>query len=42
MRAYLRASDLAHLPDEIVAFYDDGTAVEGRAAVFTPEMLQQS
>lgn len=38
MRDYLRASDLARLPDEITSLYDDGTAVEGRTTVFTPEM----
>jgi hypothetical protein len=27
MRDYLRASDLSHLPDDIVKFYDDGTEV---------------
>lgn len=38
MRDYLRASDLARLPDEITGLYDDGTAIEGRTTVFTPEM----
>ena len=37
MRDYLRASDLAHLPDDVVSLYDDGTAIEGRSVVFTPE-----
>lgn len=36
MRDYLRASDLAKLPEEIVRLYDDGTAVEGREVVFEP------
>jgi hypothetical protein len=34
MRDHLRAPDLARPPDEIVAQYDDGTAVEGRKVVF--------
>ena len=38
MRDYLRASDLARLPDEITRLYDDGTAIEGRTTVFTAEM----
>jgi len=37
MRDYLRASDLAHLPDDVVSLYDDGTATEGRTVVFTPK-----
>ena len=37
MRDYLRASDLARPPDEIVRSYDDGTAVEGRKVVFEAE-----
>jgi hypothetical protein len=36
MRDYLRASDLAKLPEEIVRLYDDGTAIEGRKVVFEP------
>jgi hypothetical protein len=36
MRDYLRASDLAHLPDEIVPLHDDGTAIEGRRVVNRP------
>ena len=27
MRDYLRASDLSHLPDDLVKLYDDGTEV---------------
>jgi len=38
MRDYLRCSDLARLPEEIVRLYDDGTAIEGRTVVFTQEM----
>jgi hypothetical protein len=29
MRDYLRASDLSHIPDDLVALYDDGTGTEG-------------
>ncbi|MDB5406427.1 MAG: hypothetical protein JWL84_1339 [Rhodospirillales bacterium] len=35
MRDYLRASDLSHLPDEIVGLYDDEVPAGG-AAVFSP------
>ena len=28
MRDYLRATDLAHLPDEMIKLYDDGTEVQ--------------
>jgi hypothetical protein len=34
MRDYLRASDLEHLPEDLVELYDDGTAVEGRILYF--------
>ena len=27
MRDYLRASDLSHLPDDMMKLYDDGTEV---------------
>jgi hypothetical protein len=33
MRDYLRASDLTHVPEEVVAMYDDDTADRG-ALVF--------
>lgn len=29
MRDYLRGTDLAHIPDDLVALYDDGTAAAG-------------
>ena len=29
MRDYLRGSDLSHIPDDLVALYDDGTGAEG-------------
>lgn len=35
MRDYLRARDLTHLPEELVARYDDGTATRG-VLVFKP------
>jgi hypothetical protein len=35
MRDFSRASDLARLPDEIIALYDDGTAAEGEL-IYTP------
>jgi hypothetical protein len=37
MRDYLRASDLSHIPDDLVALYDDGTAIVGDV-VFKPEL----
>jgi ectoine hydroxylase-related dioxygenase (phytanoyl-CoA dioxygenase family) len=37
MRDYLRCSDLAHLPEEIVTLYDDGTALSrGGVVSFAP------
>jgi hypothetical protein len=38
MGDYLRASDLSHLPDDIVRLHDDDTAIEGRTAVFAPDL----
>jgi hypothetical protein len=34
MRDYLRCTDLAHLPDEIVKLYDDGTEIADRILYF--------
>lgn len=34
MRDYLRATDLAHLPEEVVRMYDDGTALQHRLLYF--------
>ncbi len=34
MRDYLRAADLARLPDELIALYDDGTATSDRILAF--------
>jgi hypothetical protein len=31
MRDYLRGTDLSHLPEEVIAIYDDGTAHLGKA-----------
>ena len=30
MRDYLRATDCAHLADDVVKLHDDGTEIEGR------------
>ncbi len=38
MRDYLRASDLSHLPEDVVRQYDDGTEVAGKPLVFTEAM----
>lgn len=35
MRDYLRATDLSHIPDSVIAMYDDGTEREG-TLVYTP------
>ena len=34
MRDYLRATDLAHLPDDVVKLYDDGTEIEDHILYF--------
>jgi hypothetical protein len=34
MRDYLRATDLAHLPDDVVKLYDDGTEIEDQILYF--------
>lgn len=36
MRDYLRATDLSHIPDDIIRLYDDGTEREG-LLVYTPD-----
>ncbi|HXF93345.1 MAG TPA: hypothetical protein VNK46_11365 [Nitrospiraceae bacterium] len=36
MRDYLRATDLSHVPDNLIALYDDGTAVQGEV-VYQPK-----
>jgi hypothetical protein len=35
MRDYLRATDLTHIPESVIAMYDDGTEREGML-VYTP------
>lgn len=42
MRDYLRASDLAHLPDELVALYDDGSAASGRVLHFGDRLVREA
>jgi len=37
MRDYLRGTDLARLPDEVIALYDDGSATEG-LAIYQPDL----
>jgi hypothetical protein len=36
MRDYLRGSDLSHIPEELIALYDDGSEVEGEL-VYKPQ-----
>jgi hypothetical protein len=38
MRDYLRATDLEHVPDDLVALYDDGTAIAGDVIYRPPTM----
>jgi hypothetical protein len=38
MRDYLRATDLAHLPEDVVATYDDNTA-KGRTVLYFGDKL---
>jgi hypothetical protein len=40
MRDYLRASDLAHLPEEAIALYDDDTAKGERILYFGDKQLR--
>lgn len=42
MRDYLRASDMAHLPDEVIALYDDGTAIDKEILYFGDKLAQDS
>ncbi len=39
LRDFLRASDFAHLPDEVVALYDNGTPVDGEL-IYQPTLTQ--
>jgi hypothetical protein len=41
LRDFLRASDFAHLPDELIALYDDGTPVDGDV-IFQPTLSTQA
>jgi hypothetical protein len=34
MREYLRASDLQHLPEDVVRLYDDGSATADQVLYF--------
>lgn len=40
MRDYLRGTDLARIPDDVVALYDDGTPVDGEF-VYQPPVLDK-
>ena len=40
MRDYLRGTDFQHLPEDVIAMYDDGTAIRG-VTVFTPQGATQ-
>jgi hypothetical protein len=42
MRDYLRARDLAHLPEEAIALYDDGTAQGERILYFGDKLLHDA
>jgi hypothetical protein len=41
MRDYMRASDLAHLPEEAIALYDDDTAKGERVLQFGDKLLDE-
>jgi ectoine hydroxylase-related dioxygenase (phytanoyl-CoA dioxygenase family) len=41
MRDYLRATDLTHLPDEIIARYDDETGADGEL-IYKPRVGKSS
>jgi hypothetical protein len=40
MRDYLRASDLAHLPEEAIKLYDDGTEISSRVLYFGDQLVR--
>jgi hypothetical protein len=42
MRDYLRATDLAHLPEEAIALYDDGTSKGQRTLYFGDKLLDNT
>lgn len=41
LRDFRRGSDLCHIPEDVVALYDDGSAIEGEL-VFTPALANPS
>src|SRR5262249_53989375 len=41
MRDYLRASDLQHLPEDVVGSYDDGTEVNANVLYFGDRLVSQ-
>jgi hypothetical protein len=41
MRDYFRASDLAHLPEEVVALYDDDSAKEAKVLYFGAKLVAE-
>jgi hypothetical protein len=41
MRDYLRASDLEHLPEEVVKMYDDGTALQSSILYFGDRLVNE-
>jgi hypothetical protein len=42
MRDYLRATDLAHLPEEAIALYDDDTAKASASSIFGDKLLHDA
>jgi hypothetical protein len=42
MRDYLRATDLAHLPDEVITLYDDDTARGDTALYFANKLTSEA
>ena len=39
MRDYLQASDLSHLPDDVMQLYDDGTEVHSSLLYFGDRLV---
>ena len=39
LRDFLRGTDFAHIPEEIVALYDDGNPIDDGVLVFDPAVL---
>jgi hypothetical protein len=42
MRDYLRSTDLAHLPDEVLKLYDDGTEIADHILYFGERLATNS